>query len=202
MSNPEGFNGSDLSFWQSLVDLVNRGAIAKASVIALLGLLLLGGAVGIYHYTAAPPTRVSTITSAGSTGVASSNTTQTQTSATAQLGPAGGTCARNSAGQCIVPEGVWADYLGYIPQGYTLAPHYPYAPDYPCPSGMDATDCAVFQQSCGNAVCDPNESCANCPIDCGTPNGLPLTVVCDPYTGRPEISGTTPISVCQVTSIG
>jgi hypothetical protein len=185
---------------------LNRGGIAEAGLVAVLGLLLLAGAVGIYDYTAAPSTRVSATTSDSSAGDASSSTAKAQTSAAAQAGPSGGTCARNSAGQCIVPEGVWADYLGYIPQGYTLAPHNANVPDYPCPSGMDATECAVFQQSCGNAVCDPNETCATCPIDCGI-GGVkgvspPSNLVCDPYTGRPELPGTTPISVCQVTTIG
>ena len=71
-------------------------------------------------------------------------------------------------------------YLGYIPQGYTIAPLLPNAPAYPCPSNFNSTLCAQFKASCGNGVCDPNETCSTCPIDCGVPQGLS----CDPYTGR------------------
>ena len=168
--------------------MVKRSAVAKATAVGVLAVLVIAGAVGIYYYTAAP---------AGSTGVkiisssanASSSTSQSANS-TSETGPSGGTCQKNAAGQCTQPEGAWADYLGYIPNGYTLVPHFVNANKYPCPSGMDATQCATFQQSCGNGVCDPNESCASCPIDCGI-NGQ---LTCDPYTGRPGA----PVSVCQV----
>ena len=101
---------------------------------------------------------------------------------------------RNAQGQCETPQGAWADYLGYIPAGYTLSPHFVNAPVYPCPSGMNTQQCTLFKASCGNGVCDPNESCATCSIDCGI-NGQ---LTCDPYTGRPGA----PISVCQVAAIG
>ncbi len=55
---------------------------------------------------------------------------------------------------------------------------------------MNPTQCTLFKASCGNGVCDPNESCATCPIDCGI-NGQ---LTCDPYTGRAGA----PISVCQL----
>ncbi len=71
-------------------------------------------------------------------------------------------------------------YLGYIPQGYSVAPLLPSAPSYPCPSNLNSTQCTQFKTSCGNGVCDPNETCGTCPIDCGVPQGLS----CDPYTGR------------------
>jgi hypothetical protein len=71
-------------------------------------------------------------------------------------------------------------YLGYVPKGYTVAPLLPSAPAYPCPSNLNSTQCSQFKQSCGNGVCDPNETCSTCPIDCGVPQGLS----CDPYTGR------------------
>jgi hypothetical protein len=71
-------------------------------------------------------------------------------------------------------------YLGYIPKGYTVAPLLPSSPSYSCPSNFNSTLCAQFKASCGNGVCDPNETCSTCPIDCGVPQGLS----CDPYTGR------------------
>lgn len=169
--------------------MVKRSAVAKGTAIAVLAVLIIAGAVGIYYYTMAPSTSTTTASSSSGTSTASSSSSSAAAS-TSQAGPAGGTCVRNAQGQCIQPEGAWADYLGYIPAGYTLAPHFANAPTYPCPSGMDAAQCALFQQSCGNGVCDPNESCASCPIDCGVAGQL----TCDPYTGRPGA----PISVCQV----
>jgi hypothetical protein len=162
--------------------MVKRSAVAKATAIGVLAVLVIAGAVGIYYYTSAPASTSSATTS--STSGVTTSTSQTGNT-TAGSGPAGG--YQNAQGQ---PQGAWADYLGYIPNGYKLAPHFPNAPTYPCPQGMDSTQCATFQQSCGNGVCDPNESCASCPIDCGI-NGQ---LTCDPYTGRPGA----PVSVCQV----
>jgi hypothetical protein len=85
----------------------------------------------------------------------------------------------------------WNKYLGYIPSGYTLAPKYANAPVFSCPSGMTSTQCQQFQQTCGNGVCDPNETCNSCPIDCSISGNQ----VCDPYTGRAG----SPASVCQLT---
>jgi len=81
-------------------------------------------------------------------------------------------------------------YLGYIPKGYTVSPLLPGAPSYPCPSNLNASQCATFKASCGNGVCDPNETCSTCPIDCGVPQGL----ACDPYTGRASGLG----GVCEL----
>jgi hypothetical protein len=171
---------------------LTRSAIAKVTAVGVLAVLILAGAVGIYFYTMAPAGTVSTTISSskGSTTTTSSNANQTSS----QSGPTGGNCVRNAQGQCTQPQGAWADYLGYLPAGYTLSPHYLNAPTYPCPSGMNAQQCASFQASCGNGVCDPNESCASCAIDCGI-NGQ---LTCDPYTGRPGA----PVSVCQVGGIG
>jgi hypothetical protein len=173
---------------------MKRSGVAKVTAIAALAVLILAGAVGIYYYTLAPAgsaTTSSTVSSSASNTVSSSSQAENNSS---QAGPAGGSCVRNAQGQCTTPQGAWADYLGYIPAGYTLAPHYANAPTYPCPSGMNPQQCTLFKSSCGNGVCDPNESCATCPIDCGI-NGQ---LTCDPYTGRPGA----PISVCQVAAIG
>ena len=78
-----------------------------------------------------------------------------------------------------------------IPPGYSVASRLPSAPVFPCPSGMSSTQCSLFQQTCGNGVCDPNERCNTCPFDCPVTGAL----VCDPYTGRPSA----PASVCQIT---
>jgi hypothetical protein len=174
---------------------MKRSAVAKVTAVAALAVLILAGAVGIYYYTLAPVGSSSGSSTVSSSASSSALTSSSQTgNNSSQVGPAGGTCVRNAQGQCTQPEGAWADYLGYIPSGYTLAPHYANAPTYPCPSGMNAQQCALFKSSCGNGVCDPNESCATCPIDCGI-NGQ---LTCDPYTGRPGA----PISVCQVAAIG
>jgi hypothetical protein len=167
--------------------LVNRSGAAKVTAIAVVAVLVAAGAVGIYFYTAAP---AGPVTTSSSSGAASSTTSQSQTNSTQSAGPSSGTCVLNEQGQCSQPQGAWADYLGYIPSGYVLAPHFVNANTYPCPSGMDSTQCNLFKASCGNGVCDPNESCATCPIDCGVPGQL----TCDPYTGRAGA----PISVCQL----
>jgi hypothetical protein len=82
-------------------------------------------------------------------------------------------------------------YLGYVPNGYTVAPLLPNAPAYPCPSNYNSTQCAQFKASCGNGVCDPNETCSNCPIDCGVAQSLS----CDPYTSRASSLG----GICELT---
>jgi len=81
-------------------------------------------------------------------------------------------------------------YLGYLPKGYQLTPLVANSPTYPCPSNFNSTQCATFKASCGNGVCDPNETCSSCPIDCGVPSSLS----CDPYTGRASGVG----GVCEL----
>ena len=169
--------------------MVKRSAIAKGAAAGVLAVLIIAGAVGIYYYTQAPQSNTITSTSTtSSTG--SSTASSSAANSNAGAGPAGGSCVNNAQGQCETPQGAWADYLGYIPAGYVLAPHYAIAPTYPCPAGMNSQQCSIFKASCGNGVCDPNESCQTCPIDCGI-NGQ---LTCDPYTGRPGA----PISVCQL----
>jgi hypothetical protein len=153
---------------------MKRDAIARVAVVVVLAILIGAGGVGLYYYTSLPSPKTTTTTSETSS-----------TSQTAEVGPAGG--SQDANGQ---PQGVWADYLGYLPAGYVLAPHYVNSYTYPCPSGMDASQCALFSKSCGNGVCDPNESCTTCPSDCGIAGAL----TCDPYTGRAGA----PLSICEV----
>ena len=161
--------------------MITRGAIAKSSALIVLAVLTLAGAVGLCVYTASSSVGSSTV----------STTSQAGTNSTPP-GPAGA-CLRNAQGLCTLPQSAWADYLGFIPAGYPLAPHYPNAPVYPCSSGLNTQQRTRFKASCVNGVCDPNESCATCPVDCGISGQLS----CDPYTGRPGA----PISVCQVGQI-
>ena len=169
---------------------MKRSAIAKGTAVGAVAVLVLAGAVGIYYYTMSPTTsNISTTSSTTASSINSSTQSTTSSSASGSPGPAGGT--QDANGQ---PQGAWADYLGYIPAGYVVAPHYANAPQYPCPPGMDAPQCTTFRASCGNGVCDPNESCTSCPIDCGVSGQL----TCDPYTGRPGA----PISVCQLGGLG
>ena len=168
--------------------MVRRVALAKTTAMGVLAVLLIAGAAEIYYYTSAPTRGTANKGTSSSTNAAS---TASQIGES-ESGP-GGSCTMNAQGQCTQPSGAWADYLGYIPAGYTLAPVYPTSEAYPCPTGMDAAQCAVFRQSCGNGVCDPNESCETCPIDCGVPSGM----TCNPYTGRPAA----PVAVCQGSTI-
>ncbi len=145
------------------------GAVPRFTLIFLAVLLVGAGGVGLYYYTtptggsnyqsAQPATRVSS--SGGGAGNASTTTGALDTS----------------------------KYLGYLPPGYVAAPRYANSIVFPCPAGMSPSACKIFQSTCGNGVCDPNERCDTCPIDCGVTGQL----VCDPYTGRAGA----PTSVCQ-----
>jgi hypothetical protein len=161
---------------------MQRTTAAKFFVIAAVAALITGGAVRLYVYTSPP-------------GIAGASTTSGSVTATLTSPPSRAPpppCGyQDTSGN---PHGCWADYLGYIPVGYSIAPHYPNSPYFPCPSGMTSAQCALFQASCGNGVCDPNESCSACPIDC-----LSGQLTCDPsdYTQRASApTGSPPI--CQV----
>jgi hypothetical protein len=115
--------------------MVRRRGLAKATAVGVLAVLLIAGAAEIYHYTSAPA-RSTAIKSTSSSANATSSTPQ---SGKSESGPSGsctmnaqgqctlvGSCVMNAEGQCLQPLGAWADYLGYIPAGYTLAPHFPH----------------------------------------------------------------------------
>jgi hypothetical protein len=148
--------------------LVNRLAIAKFTALGVMVVLIAGGAIGLYSYTSLPKSN------SGSSATSSSHT----------IGGVGG--SQDSSGQ---PQGTWASYLGYLPNGYQIPPRYSNAASFPCPAGMSSTLCTLFKQTCGNGVCDPNERCDTCAIDCGVTGAQ----ACDPYTGRAG----SPTSVCQ-----
>jgi len=141
------------------------GVMVQVSIVVLLVALVGLGSGGLYAY------------SAHGTG-----------GATAISGTGSLTAAQIAENNKVDPAG---RYLGYIPAGYTLAPLLPNSPGYSCPSNFNSTQCAQFKASCGNGVCDPNETCSTCPIDCGTPQGLS----CDPYTGRASSLG----GICELT---
>jgi hypothetical protein len=149
---------------------MKRGAAAKVAVVAAIAALIAGGAVRIYSY-ASP-------LSDGSTSADGAS----------QPPPPCGYQDQNATFQ---PFGCWADYLGFLPAGYVLAPHCINCPTYPCPSGMNLSQCTTFKASCGDGFCDPNESCFTCPIDCGGP---PSGQTCNAYAGRAG----SPAGVCQV----
>jgi len=168
--------------WTSLHERTATGKsesapVVAAVIIAALGVGIALGGLAIYLYTS--PSETGNISS--SAGPNSSSTSQTAAP------PAG---YQDSAGQ---PQGMWSDYLGFIPRGYALAPRTNQGATYPCPIGMDANQCQQFQASCGNGVCDPNESCFSCPIDCVPPGQL----TCDPYTLRVG----SPTGGCQVGAV-
>jgi hypothetical protein len=140
-------------------------------ILLAIGLpLVLAGAIEVYTFSAVP---AGFVTSTSQTSVGSSSN---------PFAPGYQTGYQ--------PVGLWANYLGYLPAGYTPAPRGPNAPKWPCPAGMSPSACSSFQSTCGNGVCDPNESCGTCPLDCG-PSG---EATCDPYTGRVGA----PVNVCFV----
>ena len=144
---------------------MRRIKAAEVAAAAVVAVLIAGGAVKIYSYTS-------------------------PLSDASQSTPACG--YQSSAG---VPFGCWAHDLGFLPAGYVPVPHYPNSPVYPCPPGMNDTQCKQFQATCGNGVCDPNETCGDCPIDCNVGQ-----LECDPYTGRADLAPTGFGPVCQVPS--
>ena len=168
-----------------------RGARLAITTIAVaaIAVLIAAGAFGIYYYTT-PPAGTSaasnTLSVGSATGAQKSVYAYTNSSGTyyftnsSDLAPDSGGCVVNPQGQCVHAEGVWSNYLGYIPAGYVLAPRSPFSFVYPCASGMSPSQCKQFQATCGNGVCDPNESCSTCQIDCGVSGQL----TCDPYSGR------------------
>jgi hypothetical protein len=152
---------------------------AEVAVLGVIAVLIVVGATMVYLHTSIP---VAT-TSLFSSNPADGNKSLTRSSQSAP--PA---CGYQDSS--LQPQGCWADYLGYVPAGYVIPPHYPNGGIYPCLPGMDAGYCKQFQASCGNGLCDPNESCSTCPIDC-----LASGQTCDAYTGRAGNPG----GVCQVT---
>lgn len=136
----------------------------QMSIVVSLTALIALGAGGLYTYSVTGSTALNS--------APTSNLTAAQTAANSKADPGG-------------------KFLGFIPAGYTVASLLPNAATYPCPPGSTAAQCAQFKASCGNGVCDPNETCGTCPIDCGTPQGLS----CDPYTGRASGLG----GICEIT---
>jgi len=141
------------------------GVMVQVSVVVLLVALVGLGAGGLYSYS-----------------------TSGASSASASSGNGALTPAQVSQNNAVDAGG---KYIGDVPSGYTVAPLLPNSPAYPCPSNYNSTQCAQFKASCGNGVCDPNETCSTCPIDCGVPQGLS----CDPYTGRASGLG----GICELT---
>ncbi len=150
---------------------------AKAVVVAVAAVLIAGGAIGMYLYTPPLPTASSLSSSTGGSNAPSGSASQS-------VAPPCG--YQDSSGR---PHGCWTDYLGYLPAGYVVAPRYTNGPVFPCPPGMPAGQCKQFRASCGNGVCDPNESCGTCLIDCLAPGQT-----CNAYTGRAG----SPTGICQV----
>jgi hypothetical protein len=157
---------------------MKRATAAQVAVVAGIAVLMTATVVRMYVYTSPPMTTESTVPSSSTGGTSASSASQS-------VAPVCG----NQDSQ-FQPHGCWADYLGYLPTGYVLAPHYPNGAVYPCPPGMITSYCRQFVASCGNGICDPNESCNTCQIDCGADPGQ----TCNAYTGRVG----SPIGVCQV----
>ncbi len=142
--------------------------VARVALIALAALLVAGIIFGLVFYPSPPI----------ATGLPSSSVSiSSLASASRFVFPPCGSQDSN-----LNPRGCWAAWIGYLPAGYKVPPSYANSPIYPCPPDMPTSQCKQFQASCGNGVCDPNESCSICPIDCGASQGS----VCNPWTGRPS----------------
>jgi hypothetical protein len=166
------------------VSKTNTEGLSKVTLTVIVAVVVIVVAAGaVLAYSMMSPSvgtnPSSSSTSSSSQSNSSSNSSSTTASDSLQGYQTGYT-----------PQGAWTKYLGYIPTGYKVAPREPNAPVFPCPTGMSATECKSFQQTCGNGVCDPNETCGTCPIDCPVTGSM----TCDPYTGRAGA----PASVCQV----
>jgi len=151
---------------------------AKVAAVAVAAVLTATGAVRMYIFTA-PPNAATT----NPLPLSTSSMGGTSQSAAPECG------YQDASGR---PQGCWSRYLGFLPGGYVLPPHCVNCPMVPCPSGMNLGECKQFRASCGNGVCDPDESCSSCPIDC-----LPGQLACSSYTGRPMAP--TMSDICQVT---
>lgn len=57
-------------------------------------------------------------------------------------------------------------------RGSGAAPLLPNAPQFVCPEGAPAAECAQLELTCGNGVIDPGEDCRNCAFDAGCPSSL------------------------------
>ena len=158
-------------------------------VVVIIGAIAIGG-VGLY-YGAGSNLQLSSPTKIVATTVSS----VVSSASSGPANPAGISESCNSSGCTVttgpvVPKSEWGNYLGFIPQGYTIAPKALAAFVFPCPAGMTQTQCALFTQTCGDGVCNPNETCQSCPVDCTVPGDLS----CDPYTGR----AAAPATLCQI----
>src|ERR1700730_15259762 len=119
---------------------------AKAAVVAVIAVLIAGGAVGIYLYTSSSgSTFTSTVKSSTNNSSAQNSVTTSASGNSTQSGSGFSAGSQDASGN---PQGAWADYLGYIRYGHSLAPHLPNAAQYPCPSGMNANQCQQFKASC------------------------------------------------------
>jgi hypothetical protein len=76
--------------------------------------------------------------------------------------------------------------------GTRVVPLLPNAPEYVCPEGMPASECAQLELTCGNGVTDPGEDCQNCAFDAGCPSGL----VCGNIGGGEEVTCHYPAGLC------
>jgi hypothetical protein len=160
---------------------MKQGTAAKVAIVTATAILLAAGVVRTYIYTAEPVTTMTAVLPHGTSSVGG-----TSQSATPGCGD------QDVSGQ---PRGCWGRYLGFLPSGYSLAPkNCVNCPSILCPPGLNLNECKQFQTSCGNGVCDPNESCSTCTIDC-----LPGQLVCSLYLGRAEAPTGVFIDVCQVT---
>lgn len=74
----------------------------------------------------------------------------------------------------------------------TVTARLPNAPEYVCPDGQPASECAQLKLTCGNGITDPGEDCQNCAFDSGCPSGL----VCGNISGNDDYICHYPAGLC------
>jgi hypothetical protein len=129
-------------------------AILKASVVALLAVLIIVGGLAVYFYTLPPSPK------AGAADTSSA-----------------------SAGKLIANQVLGENRITVVYNGtsYSVPAKGANSPSFSCPTGTSPSLCALLQETCGNGVGssqEPWKTCYNCVFDAGCSGDNS----CDPYT--------------------
>ena len=147
---------------------ISRGHVAVMTLIVVVGI----GALTYYAFTAG-------VVQATNTGSGTQGTNGEPLYS-----------AQNTAYTCEKPAANSQNFCDQLPAGYRIAPKLSNGPNAYCRAGMTDSACSLLKQTFSNGVCDPNETVATSPLDCGCTGSL----TSDPFTGRCGA----PATVCQL----